>query len=203
MSRLLNCLKIMLVTASVFALGAGCASVKEVNVATAKPLVASYDYSDLHWLGNSIGSELAAAPLLSQAPKKPILVVMGIQNRTSEHIDTKAITDTIRTVVINSGKASFVNESQRDALLKEQGYQLANCTPETRAQIGRQLGAKYMLTGSIIEIRNEQQKQVRVSKKEEIFYQLTVEVTDLESSLIAWTQQRERARSATRPIIGW
>jgi uncharacterized protein (TIGR02722 family) len=192
---------------SALTLGAGCtafrSSVQEVNIPTAKPLDASYDYSDLHWLGNSIGAELGSTPLLGQASKKPILVVMGIQNRTSEHIDMKAITDTIRTVVINSGKASFVNESQRDALLKEQGYQLANCTPETRTAIGRQLGAKYMLTGSLIEIRKEEPRQIRASRKEEIFYQLTVEVTDIESGLIAWTQQRERARSATRPFIGW
>jgi uncharacterized protein (TIGR02722 family) len=164
---------------------------------------AGYDFSDLRWLGNSVGTDLSAAPLLTQAAKKPVLVVMGIQNRTSRHIDTKAITDTMRTVVINSGKADFANESQRDTLLKEQGYQLANCTPETRSAIGRQLGAKYMLTGSLVELTKEQPKQMRLSKKEEIYYQLTVEVTDLETGLIAWTQQKERARGASKPVVGW
>ena len=202
-----NGIKISVVLASALAFGAGCSafhsSVKEVDVNTAKPMDASYDYSDLRWLGNSIGSEIAAAPLINEAARKPILVVMGIQNRTSRHIDTKAITDTIRTVVINSGKANFVNESQRDTLLKEQGYQLANCTPETRTAIGRQLGAQYMLTGSLIEIQKEEPRQIRASKKEEIYYQLTIELTDLETSLIAWTQQKERARGASKPIVGW
>lgn len=196
-----------LALASVLALGVGCSafrsSVQEVDVNTAKPMDASYDYSDLRWLGNSFGADIAASPLVNQAAKKPIMVVMGIQNRTSRHIDTKAITDTMRTVLINSGKANFVNESQRDALLKEQGYQLANCTPETRTAIGRQLGAQYMLTGSLVEIQKEQPRQIRASKKEEIYYQLTVELTDLETGLIAWTQQKERARGASKPIVGW
>jgi uncharacterized protein (TIGR02722 family) len=195
------------VAALALALGAGCSalhsSVKEMDVATAKPMDASYDFSDLRWLGNSVGTDLSASPLLGHTGKKSILVVMGIQNRTSRHIDTKAITDTIRTVVINAGKADFVNESQRDTLMKEQGYQLANCTPETRVAIGRQLGAKYMFTGSLVEIQKEEPRQVRLSKKEEVYYQLTVEVTDLETGLIAWTQQKERVRGASKPIVGW
>jgi PBP1b-binding outer membrane lipoprotein LpoB len=42
-----------------------------------------------------------------------------------------------------------------------------------------------------------------VSRKEEIYYQLTIEVTDLETGLIAWTQQKERARGASKPVVGW
>lgn len=207
MRRLSVCLMSAAAVLSALALGTGCSafrsSAREIDVATAKPMDASYDYSDLRWLGNSVGTEISASPLLNQAAKKPIMVVMGIQNRTTRHIDTKAITDTIRTVTITSGKADFVNESRRDDLLKEQGYQLANCTPETRAAIGRQLGAKYMLTGSLIEIEKQEPKQIRLSKKEEIYYQLTVEITDLESGLIAWTTQKERARGASKPVVGW
>lgn len=203
----ISALSLFCVLLAVASLGTGCrafrSSVHEVDVAKAKPMDASYDYSDLRWLGNSVGGDISAWKSLDQEGRKPILVVMGIQNRTTRHIDTKAITDTIRTVVINSGKADFANESQRDTLLKEQGYQLANCTPETRVQIGRQLGARYMLTGSLVEIRKEEPRQVRVSKSEEVFYQLTIEITDLQTGLIAWTTQKERARGASKPVVGW
>jgi penicillin-binding protein activator len=187
--------------------GGGCAmfrsSVQTVDVNNAKPMDADYDFSDLKWLGDSVGNEILGSEVVHKAAGKPIFVVMGVQNRTSRHIDTKALTDTMRTVIINSGKANFVNESQRDTLLKEQGYQLANCTPETRVHIGKQLGASLMLTGSLVELRKQSPREARVSRKEEVFYQLTVEVTDLETGLIAWTTQKERARSASRPIIGW
>jgi uncharacterized protein (TIGR02722 family) len=188
-------------------LASGCsafrASVKEVDVATAKPMDTGYDFGDLRWLGNSVGDEIIGSELIRNAAGKPIFVVMGIQNRTDRHIDTKAITDTMRTVVLNAGKANFVNETQRDSMLKEKGYQLANCTPETRVAIGRELGAKYMLTGSLVELRKDSPKGIRLSKQEEVFYQLTMEITDLETSLIAWTTQKERARGASKPILGW
>lgn len=187
--------------------GSGCsafrASVQNENVdtASAKPMDTGYDFGDLRWLGDTVGTDLMSSSMLSG--RKPIIVVMGIENRTDEHIDTKAITDTIRTKLINSGKADFVNESRRDALLKEQGYQLANCTPETRAMIGKQLGARYMLSGSLVKITKDTPRQVRVSKQEQVYFQLTTEVTDLETGLIAWTTQKERVRGASKPIIGW
>ncbi len=203
MIRLFTLILVALIT------GSGCSAFRssvrteDVSTASAKPMDTGYDFGDLRWLGESIGSDLMTSPLLGHAGKKPILVVMGVENRTDEHIDTKAITDTIRTKMINSGKADFVNESRRDTLLQEQGYQLVNCTPETRAMIGRQLGARYMLTGSLVKITKDTPRQVRVSKKEQVFLQLTAEITDLETGLIAWTTQKERVRSASKPVVGW
>jgi penicillin-binding protein activator len=209
MSNFINGLRISACVMMVAALGSGCSAFRasvhndDVSTAAATPLDTGYDFGDLRWLGETVSQELIAAPVLDQLPHKPILVVMGIENRTDEHIDTKAITDTIRTKLINGNKASFVNESQRDNLLREQGYQLANCTPETRTMVGRQLGARFMLTGSLVKITKESTRQVRLSRQEQVYLQLTVEVTDLETGLIAWTTQKERVRGASKPLIGW
>ena len=198
--------KSVIVVLSAIVVGSGCsvfhASVQneDVSTAAAKPLDTGYDFADLRLLAESVNSELVSAAVLD---KKPILVVMGVENRTDEHIDTKAITDTIRTKLINEGKASFINESRRDALMKEQGYQLVNCTPETQTLIGKQLGARYMLTGSLIKISKETPKQLSLSKKEQVYFQLTVEITDLQTGLIAWTTQKERVRGASKPVLGW
>jgi PBP1b-binding outer membrane lipoprotein LpoB len=128
---------------------------------------------------------------------------MGIQNRSRQHIETKALSDIIRTPLIQSGKVDFVNESRREELLREQGYQLANCPPDARVHIGRQLGARYTLTGTLVEDRRRAPPQVRVSQQEDVYFLLTVEITDLETGLIAWTTQRERLRRASRPMVGW
>ncbi|MEI7880051.1 MAG: hypothetical protein WCI95_04160 [bacterium] len=206
MSRFITSVKLSLVVLSALTIGSGCsvfrASVQneDVNKASAKPLDTGYDFGDLRSLAEAVNSELVSAPVLE---KKPILVVMGIENRTDEHVDTKAITDTIRTRLINEGKASFINESRRDALMKEQGYQLVNCTPETQTLIGKQLGARYMLTGSLVKISKDTPKQISLSRKEQVYLQLTIEVTDLQTGLIAWTTQKERVRGASKPVLGW
>lgn len=206
MSYIAHSIKLSAILLSILTLGSGCsafrASVKEENVnkAAAKPLDTGYDFADLRNLAEAVNSELITSPIMD---KKPVLVVMGIENRTDEHIDTKAITDTIRTKLINDGKASFVNESRRDAIMKEQGYQLANCTPDTQTLIGKKLGARYMLTGSLIKITKDTPRQISLSKKEQVYFQLTIEVTDIQTGLIAWTTQKERVRGASKPVLGW
>ena len=45
--------------------------------------------------------------------------------------------------------------------------------------------------------------EVRVSKKQDVFYQLTMEVTDLQSGEILLIKQVTRMRRASKPIIGW
>lgn len=187
-------------------LTSGCAafriSIKDEDPETTGPLTAKYDQTDLQqW------AELISEDILASFPpdniEHPIMVVMGIENRTATHMDMKALADTITTHMMDSGKVSFINADRRDALLKEQGYQLQHATPETRVNVGRQLGARYMLTGSLIEIEAETGRQVRVSKKQDVYYQLTVEITDLETSLIVARKQRDRLRRASKPLIGW
>ena len=60
-----------------------------------------------------------------------------------------------------------------------------------------------MLTGSLIKISKETPKQLSLSKKEQVYFQLTVEITDLQTGLIAWTTQKERVRGASKPVLGW
>jgi uncharacterized protein (TIGR02722 family) len=187
--------------------GAGCAafrmSVREEDPETSGPLTAKYDQRDLLTLAAEISQDVLGHPFPPQDEKTPIMVTLGIQNRTKSHHDMKALSDTIETKLMDSRRLNFINAARRDDLLKEQGYQLANVTPETRAAVGKQLGAKYMLTGSLIEIEKQSGRQVRVSKKQDVYYQLTLEITDLQTGLIVVRKQRDRLRRASKPLIGW
>jgi penicillin-binding protein activator len=186
---------------------AGCAmfrsSVADVDPAKAKALSAGYDQKDLISWTDEMAKSILGNPFPPEGVEKPIVAPLGIQNRTKTHLDTQALEDTITMKLLESGKAQIVNTARRDDLLKEQGFQLANTTPETRVAIGKQLGAKYMLTGSIIEITDATGRQARMSKKENVFYQLTMEVTDLQTGLLVLRKQASRMRQESKPIIGW
>ena len=60
-----------------------------------------------------------------------------------------------------------------------------------------------MITGSLTQMTQETGKQVRISKQRLNYYKLTMEITDLTSSLIVWTTEEEFARNESIPLIGW
>jgi uncharacterized protein (TIGR02722 family) len=131
------------------------------------------------------------------------VVFANIRNQTSEYLNTGTLSDKMRTTLFESGKVRLVNESRRDDLLKEQNYQAEHATNDTAVKIGRQLGARYLVSGTISGMRSQSPDQVRISRKHTAYYKLTVEVTDLETGLLAWTDDAEFAREANVPIIRW
>ena len=179
------------------------ANVSESDVNKPVRMSAHYDYEDLHVLGKTMGDAIVTSEVVRTQAAAPIFVILGIENRTTEHIDTQALADTMRTDMLQSGKIQFVNQTRRDDMMREQNFQAANATKDTQVAIGKQLGARYMLTGSLVEIKKTSPREARVSKQEEIFLQLTVELTDLQTGLLVWTKQAERARTIRKPLFGW
>ena len=59
------------------------------------------------------------------------------------------------------------------------------------------------MSGSFTEMETDSQRQVRVSKKKIKYYKLTIELTDLETGIIEESIEKEFARQASLPIIGW
>lgn len=189
------------------AMTSGCAAFRAetrgVDLDTADPMSERFDFTDLRSITESFADELGYSPFITRHPEPPIMMIAGVQNRTSEYMDTKNLTDRLRTLLFQTGNVQFVNESRREDLLREQGYQAAQATPETQVGIGQQLGARYMLSGSLTEMADRSPRQVRVSKTVRRFYKLTLEATDLETGLLVWTAEREFAREARQPLIGW
>lgn len=177
-------------------------SIDNRNPEEGDPLTAHYDQRDMLVWGKQIANDILEHQFMKQN-EKPVIADMGIQNRTKTHLDMQSLSDTITTPLLDSGKIRFVNTQDRDKLLQEQGYQLANCSLDTRVKIAKQLSAKFMITGSLVEMEHESGRQVRVSKQQDIYYQLTIKITDLESGEVIMAKQRDRLRRASKPLIGW
>lgn len=199
-----NTLQTALLTLLSLLLISGCASrTRDLDPNASIHYDASYDFSDKKVIVNDLVGKIIQAPFAMSA-EKPLIIIYPFSNETSEHINTRGVSDDIQRQMLQSGKFRFINEQQRDNIAAEIGYQQQGYVDKSmRIKIGRQLGADYLLSGSLRSIKKEQPRQVRIRKSERIYYSLDLTVTDLESSEIIYADQAEIAREASRPIIGW
>lgn len=199
-----NTLQTALLTLISLSLLNGCASrTRDLDPNASIHYDASYDFSDKKVIVNDLVAKILQAPFAMSA-KKPLMIIYPFSNETSEHINTRGVSDDIQRQMLQSGKFRFINEQQRDNIAAEMEYQSKGYVDKTmRIKIGRQLGADYLLSGSLRSIKKVQPRQVRIRKSERIYYSLDLTVTDLESSEIVYADQAEIAREASRPIIGW
>jgi len=163
-----------------------------------------YHFSDKKAIVNDMVDSLLTQHPLQRSTDRPVLIVYGIANRTSEHISTSAMTDDIRQALLRSGRVRFVNKIQRDNIASETSYQYGgSVAAETRIRQARQVGARYMLTGTLRSIKKTQPHQFRFKKKVLMYYSLNMELTDLETGLIEWADSTEVIRESSRPFVGW
>lgn len=123
----------------------------------------------------------------SQNPnKRPILIVGLIRNKSHEHIDASTFIKDIERAIIQDGSARLVQAgSKREDLRQERVDQQNFASSETAKNWGLELGADYMLQGTISSI-------VDSYKKEKIvFYQINLELSHLETNEIVWIGEKK------------
>ncbi len=170
----------------------GCAEKVYYGDATAvETLTTEYGSTDLQMIAEKMVRSMLASPVLSGAGK-PVIQVSTVLNKTDEHIDTKAITDKIRTTLIQSGKVQFSAAEIRQEMIDELEYQKGSGYVDraTSKKIGRQVGADYLLAGEIISIRKEK------GGTKDVYYKMTLNLVDLETGLISWADEKEIRKGA-------
>ncbi|QQR81016.1 MAG: penicillin-binding protein activator LpoB [Deltaproteobacteria bacterium] len=129
------------------------------------------------------GSLLKEEDLLN---KKPTVLMSIMTNSTDEHIDMKSLSDKIRTELFKSKKLRFINETLRPTAKEELDYEAGEYVdPASAKKKGRQLGADYLISGNIVSIKQP------VGRQEIVYYKMTLEMTDLNTNIIAWTDEME------------
>jgi len=165
---------------------------------------ANYDFSDKKEIVAALTDSLMNTASISRENGKPIVVTYGIANETSEHINTGGISDDIRLSLLKAGEYRFVNRKQRDNTLAEADFQHAGFVPpEQRISEGRQLGANYILAGTLRSIEKKQPRQWRLNKRKLVYYSLNLEMTNIQTGEISWADNVEIARESKQPIIAW
>ena len=117
--------------------------------------------------------------------QRPLVVVGEIENRTDEHIDTKALFEYLQDKIINSGKVRFADAANREKILSELKYQNDSgmVNQNTSKKKGKQIGADFLLSGGLTSIvaSNDGLKTIT--------YQTTLRLTDLETAEIIWSDK--------------
>jgi hypothetical protein len=152
--------------------------------------------ADLQIIADRLSNSLLSSNVVADRDRKPAIIISLFTNGTDEHIDVLSLTNKIRTDLIKSGRFKFLNERLRREIAKEYEYQSSGYVdPETAKQKGRQIGADWMVSGHIASIRQP------VGKKEIVYYKVTMEVTDIETSEIAWTDEVEVKKQFQRKRV--
>ncbi|MDO8461297.1 MAG: penicillin-binding protein activator LpoB [Deltaproteobacteria bacterium] len=127
----------------------------------------------------------------------PTVLMSLITNSTDEHIDMKSLSDKIRTALFKAKKFRFINESLRQAVKEEVDYEGGAFVDQKSAKKrGRQLGADYLVSGNISTIKQP------VGRQEIVYYKATLEMTDLSTNIIAWTDEVEIKKKFRKRFTG-
>lgn len=146
----------------------------------------AWSETDMQVAVRDLVGKLSNARLIKRAKKPPILMVTRLQNKTSEHIDTQNITDMIRVELMNASGIQFVDKAARDDIAEEYEYQNSGMVSGATAKgPGGQVGADYILNGRLESIVQQ------VGRDKTIYYKITLNLTNLKSGLIVWSNHKQ------------
>ena len=111
------------------------------------------------------------------------VAVFPFQNETSEHIDSQlgAVLSETETWLVESGVVTMISRERQNQMIAEvEGGRNPVFNPAHVAQYGRQLGAKYFITGKVsaADERTEDERRVQ--------YFFFMQVIEVETSAIRW-----------------
>ncbi len=114
----------------------------------------------------------------------PAVIFGSVRNRTTEHIAVNAFLRDMEAAFLRTGLTRVVaDREQRSQIREEREDQQQNASAATRARMRNELGADFMLVGEITSIEDVE------GNREVIYYQVDLNLTDLESNERVWIGQ--------------
>lgn len=129
---------------------------------------------------------------------KPVLDIGPMENRTTMHLDMKSIADSIRTKLVRSRKFRFMDRTTSAADLQFMNDQQLNgmTDPSKAVAAGQQSAAQLYLYGALTEMHE------KVGGVTDRYYKFTLNMKDIASGEIAWTDEQEIRKQQTRALLG-
>jgi uncharacterized protein (TIGR02722 family) len=136
-------------------------------------------------------------PAIATAKRPPIVMVTKLQNKTSEHIDTQSIMDMVRVELQRGGRVAFVDKEAREDVAEEYNYQNSGMVSEqSKKGAGGQVGADFIVNGRLDSIVQE------VGKDKSVYYKVTLNLTNLKTNLVVWSDYKQLRKRFKKRSVG-
>lgn len=172
---------------------AGCTSTRSVTRTasdTTTDLSGRWNDTDARLVAEEMVSDVLNRPWLPRFEeaegRQPVVVVLGVRNLSSQHIDTTALIRDIERELINSGMVRFVaGGAVREAVRTERMDQQTQASEETVRRLGEEVGADFLMRGTISSSVDA------VDGTASLFYQVDMELIDIETNEKVWIGSKE------------
>jgi len=199
--KLLRVLSLMCGAGLLLSVGCAGTGVNRVSTDRERPLTTEFDPDDARQTVETMVDSMMTFPPVLQilAEKRPVLDVTSVKNATYQQIDTKSLTDSIRTRLIRSGKFRFKDRSTSDEdidIINEEN-ELGLVNPDKAVKPGSQIATEMVLNGRIVEIKAER------GRIKDVYYKITMTLKDLRSGEIVWTDEKELRKERKKRVLGF
>ena len=128
--------------------------------------------------------------------KRPVVVVGLVENKSHEHINSETFIKDIEKAIIRDGNIRLVVAGEkRNELRKERAEQQDYASPETTKKWGKELGADFILQGTINSIVDSYKKQKVVT------YQIDLQLTNIETNEVVWMGDKKIKKQISDRIL--
>jgi uncharacterized protein (TIGR02722 family) len=118
--------------------------------------------------------------------KKPTVIVGFVKNQSHEHIEAETFIKDIEKAFINSGQVVLIQGGdKRQEVRGEKADQQENASASTMKKWGLEIGADFMMQGSINSIVDSYKRD------KVIFYKTNLELTNIQTNEVVWLGDKE------------
>lgn len=157
-----------------------------------------------------------AIALVAGAQEKPRIAILEIKNKADNqywwHGGGEAAQDVFITELVKSGKFRVVEREHINAILEEKGLVLSgDIDPSTAMEIGKLLGAEYLLAGAVTEYGYDETDVhtpgirrlpgVSVGKKT-FTAAINARIFDVSTGEIVWADEARHEEGSARVFVG-
>jgi uncharacterized protein (TIGR02722 family) len=164
--------------------------VTRIDAGVVTDLSGRWNDTDSRIVAESMVKEALEYPWLntfSQSKRRqPVVVVGTVLNNSHEHINVHTFVTDLERELTNSQKVTFVaGKNERDEVRSERKEQAMYAREDTQKAPGREIGADYIMKGTIATILDE------ADGTKAMFYQVDLQMVDLESNAKVWFGQKK------------